>query len=188
LLLVSSKGENAMSKIRGLKFGVIAFIALLLVIAILPISVSAAPMFYPLAYNNVWGWGQNFGGSAPSQVDVGTGIRDITPSFVVKSDGTVWTRSGTQISGLSNIKSICEARHLMALRIDGTVWTWGNNKFGQLGNGTASGSDSDYSTTPAQVAGLKNVVSISSGAWQSIALKSDGTVWAWGHNTEGELG
>jgi alpha-tubulin suppressor-like RCC1 family protein len=177
-----------MAKIRGLRLGVITFIILLLVIILLPISVSAAPMFSPFTHNNVWGWGQNFGGSTASQLDVGAGIRDITPSFVVKSDGTVWTRIGSQITGLSNIKSICEARHMMALRTDGTVWTWGNNKFGQLGNGAASGSDSDYSTSPAQVTALKNIVAISSGAWQSIALKSDGTVWAWGHNAEGELG
>jgi hypothetical protein len=144
----------------------------------------------PLIYQNAWFWGGEYpnpGPNTPVKLDVHD-IRDATPSMYVKSDGTVWKFDGTQISGLQNIISITEGRHCMALDSDGAVWAWGNNKFGQLGNGTASGSDYDYAETPAPVSNLQNVIAISTGVWQGQALKSDGTVWGWGHNAEGELG
>jgi len=87
------------------------------------------------------------------------------------------------------------AWHSLALKNDGTVWAWGNNDYGQLGNGTTSGSSTtttgDSNTTnrsPAQVSGLNDVIAISAGSSHSLALKSDGTVWAWGSNNVGQLG
>src|SRR6185436_7579276 len=44
------------------------------------------------------------------------------------------------------------------------------------------------SSTPVQVTGLTGVTAIASGAYHSLALKSDGTVWAWGYNYYGTLG
>ncbi|MCL2679509.1 MAG: RCC1 repeat-containing protein, partial [Dehalococcoidia bacterium] len=88
------------------------------------------------------------------------------------------------------------ARHSLALKNDGTVWAWGQNNYGQLGNGTTSGSSSTTATgdsnttdrTPVQVSGLNDVIAISAGELHSLALKSDGTVWAWGYNGSGQLG
>ena len=67
----------------------------------------------------------------------------------------------------------------------------GNNTYGQLGDAT-----NVDKTTPVEVNGLSNdvdvnvdmVKSIAGGHWHSLALKSDGTVWAWGNNTYGQLG
>lgn len=72
----------------------------------------------------------------------------------------------------------------MALRSDGTVWTWGDNTLGQLGDGTYTST-----STPVEVKGLDDVIAISSLASSTcLALKSDGTVWAWGQNDFGECG
>lgn len=59
----------------------------------------------------------------------------------------------------------------------------GTNDFGQLGDNTFN-----FFGTPVQATGLTNVVAIDAGAYHSLALKSDGTVWAWGLNMFGQLG
>ena len=70
--------------------------------------------------------------------------------------------------------------HTIALRSDGTVWSWGNNSYGQSGNG----SKSSYTTIPVQVlkrenataspSALTNVIKIATGGNHSLALTSDG--------------
>ncbi len=65
----------------------------------------------------------------------------------------------------------------------GTLWAWGQNTFGQLGDGTIINR-----TSPVQIGINKNWISIASGTWHTMGLKSDGTLWAWGYNSYGELG
>jgi alpha-tubulin suppressor-like RCC1 family protein len=74
--------------------------------------------------------------------------------------------------------------HTVAMRADGTVWAWGDNVRGELGNGTTTTGSWD----PVQVTGLTGVVQVAAGYYGSLALRSDGTVWAWGWNFNGELG
>lgn len=73
--------------------------------------------------------------------------------------------------------------HTVALDEDGEVWAWGDNTYGQLGNGTMQDAE-----IPSQVANLTNVVAIAAGRNHTVAVRSDGTVWAWGDNTHGQLG
>jgi hypothetical protein len=73
--------------------------------------------------------------------------------------------------------------HSLALSSNGTVWGWGDNEYGELGNGTNTSTQSAV-----QVAGLTNVTAIAAGYYYSLALRSDGTVWAWGYNGFGQLG
>ncbi|MCL2014314.1 MAG: InlB B-repeat-containing protein, partial [Oscillospiraceae bacterium] len=74
--------------------------------------------------------------------------------------------------------------HTTALKSDGTVWTWGNNGYsGKLGDGTNTNKN-----TPVQVQNLTNVIFVSTISHHIVALKSDGTVWAWGNNEYGQLG
>jgi alpha-tubulin suppressor-like RCC1 family protein len=71
-----------------------------------------------------------------------------------------------------------------ALRRDGTVWAWGENSAGQRGRSVpqvASG-------TPRPISGLSDVVAIAAGAGDGYALRRDGTVWAWGDDSRGQLG
>jgi VCBS repeat-containing protein len=72
--------------------------------------------------------------------------------------------------------------HTVGLKADGSVWTWGDNRYGQLGDGTTN-----TRPEPAQVTGLSGVVAVATGDWHTVALRSDGTVWAWGANG-GQLG
>jgi alpha-tubulin suppressor-like RCC1 family protein len=72
--------------------------------------------------------------------------------------------------------------HSLALMEDGTVYSWGDNNYGQLGNGSKTDS-----LTPVMV-NIDHVIDIAAGDRHSIALKNDGTVWTWGRNNYGEIG
>jgi hypothetical protein len=66
---------------------------------------------------------------------------------------------------------------------DTVVWAWGQNDYGQLGDGTTIAR-----LTPVRVLNLTGVARIAAGMFHSLALKNDGTVWAWGQNDSGQLG
>jgi alpha-tubulin suppressor-like RCC1 family protein len=83
---------------------------------------------------------------------------------------------------LSGVSAVSTGRsHALAVKDDGTAWAWGGNADGQLGDGTTSDS-----STPVQVRGpagsgpLAGLTKVSAGGDYSVALKNDGTVWAWG--------
>jgi alpha-tubulin suppressor-like RCC1 family protein len=80
-----------------------------------------------------------------------------------------------------------------ALLEDGTVVAWGANDEGQLGNGAmgASGELGIYpkpSLNPVRVTGLGNITQIEAGSKHAVALRADGTVWAWGTREDGAIG
>jgi len=128
-------------------------------------------------------------------------------NLALKSDGTVWAwgynyygelGDGTstnrllpvQVTGISNAIAVAAGGfHSIVLKSDGTVWVWGANDFGELGDGTAISR-----LTAVQVPGLTGVTNISAGkegvalSWFSMAVKQDGTVYAWGLNEVGQLG
>lgn len=162
----------------------------------------------------VWAWGENQNGQVgdgthndrfgPVQVPGISGVVAISAgnfhSLALKGDGTVWVwgfnfaasqpreeLTPVPISGLSQVTALAAgAFHNLALRNDGTVWAWGQNWAGQLGDGTT---ESRY--IPAPVSDLTDVVAITASPWQgghNLALKSDGTLWAWGFNSHGQIG
>ena len=101
-------------------------------------------------------------------------------------DGRETTRKkiATPVLNLANVRAIASgAEHSLALLNDGTVMAWGNNEYGQLGNGATKNS-----TTPVHVQGLTQVTAIAAGGNHSVALTEDGTVFTWGENEYGQLG
>jgi hypothetical protein len=74
-----------------------------------------------------------------------------------------------------------------AIKTDGTLWTWGSNDAGILGaNLTAAVASPARRSSPVQVGALTNWNSISLGS-TALATKTDGTLWAWGDNSRGQL-
>lgn len=85
------------------------------------------------------------------------------------------------------------AFHTLALRADGTLWAWGDNSLGGLGVGTSTGPQmcpggNACSTIPAQVGTASNWSAVATGSFHTVALCSDGALWAWGYNLFGQLG
>lgn len=129
----------------------------------------------------VWAWGNNAYGQLGENIQIyEDGQRVVMP---------------TRLTNQSNVKAIAEGWiHTLWLKNDGTVWAAGYNGFGVIGNGTTTGDGANNVRTPVQVitsvggAALSDVVAVAAGQNHSLALKSDGTVWAWGSNGYGQLG
>ncbi|MCL2193819.1 MAG: InlB B-repeat-containing protein, partial [Treponema sp.] len=77
--------------------------------------------------------------------------------------------------------------HTAVVKMDGTLWAWGGNASGQLGDGTTTGRNG-----PVQIQSGMTWASVSAGgiagASHSVAIRSDGTLWGWGHSAWGQRG
>lgn len=125
--------------------------------------------------NSLWMWGDNDAG----QLGNGGGGN-------AKCEGG-WYYQTLPIKVLNKVVCVSSSgKHTAAIKTDGTLWTWGENYYGQLGNGTNTDS-----LVPQKI--LDNVVSVSCGGSSvsspfTAALKSDGSLWTWGANDRGQLG
>ena len=129
-------------------------------------------------------------------------------AFVVKTDGTLWAwgRNNhgqlgvgdtedryTPVKVMDNVSTIALGyrNSAYAVKADGTLWAWGNNYWGQLGVG-----DVKNRYTPVKVMDNVSTVTttfsfdnVGANAYSSAyAVKTDGTLWAWGSNSYGQLG
>jgi alpha-tubulin suppressor-like RCC1 family protein len=99
-------------------------------------------------------------------------------------DGTTTNRSApVQIAGTWTTVA-AGYLHTLAIKSDGTLWGWGDSTSGQVGNGSIS----TRVSTPVQILSGSTFVKIAAAHSNSYAIKSDGTLWAWGLNTDGNLG
>jgi alpha-tubulin suppressor-like RCC1 family protein len=164
------------------------------------------------------GNGTTTNSSVPVQVSGLTGVTAIAAgngySLALLEGGTVkaWganevgqlgngTTTGStvpvSVSGLTTATGISAGfAHSLAVLSGGTVKAWGYNGFGQLGNGTRTGPSKctvgelqlPCAKTPVAVTGLSEATAVAAGEQHSLALKSSGSVSAWGGNEEGALG
>ena len=74
--------------------------------------------------------------------------------------------------------------HAAAVRANGTVWAWGNGALGRLGDNTTSNRSSPVSV----VGGFTDWVQASAGGVHTVAIRANGTAWAWGNNFSGVFG
>jgi len=123
----------------------------------------------------------------------GTTLQNTATATSFRADPNPANNSASSLSTVvaesyfSGVKSIAAGRmHTASVRNDGTVWNWGTGSYGQLGNGNTG--IGVAVGTPVQVAGLEDFISVADGNSFVIALKADGTVWAWGYNAVGQLG
>lgn len=93
----------------------------------------------------------------------------------------------TPAVGFDNAVAITtSACHSLALRADGTVWGWGCNSEWDLGATAPNGASS--TATPIPATDLDQVRAIAFGNGHGLAVRADGTVWAWGANDYGQIG
>jgi alpha-tubulin suppressor-like RCC1 family protein len=175
----------------------------------------------------LWSWGDNSSGqigtgcsdstcfyiSTPTQVTTDTNWASTSAggffTVAIKTDGTLWAwgnnYAGQLGDGCSPMSTCIESaipkkigtntdwasvaaggNHVIALKTNGTLWAWGINDYGQLGN--AAQSPTAYSSVPVQIGTDTDWKSITAGDMHSLAIKTNGTLWAWGDNDWGQLG
>ncbi len=122
-----------------------------------------------------------WGGNSSGQLGDNTNTHRYTPVQVKGVGGEGYLTDITQISA--------GGYHTCALKTNGAVYCWGNNSFGQLSDNT------DINRyTPVQVKGvggegyLTDITQISAGGYHACVLKTNGAVYCWGANYNGQLG
>ena len=166
----------------------------------------------------LWTWGRNNSGqlgnntttsrSTPVTTFVGGNnwkqvSAGYTSPMAIKTDGTLWTWGRnlfaqigdntttnrltpvTTFAGGTNWKQVSAGySHMSAIKTDGTLWTWGRNYAGSLGDNTTTQRNTPITT----FAGGTNWKQVICGQFQTVAIKTDGTLWTWGYNSSGQLG
>jgi alpha-tubulin suppressor-like RCC1 family protein len=163
----------------------------------------------------LWAWGHNMEGqlgdgtnvTRETPVKIMTGVKAVAAGWAhtmaLKTDGSVWawgdnwagqigdgttTDRWLPVKVLTGVMAIAAGdSHSLAIKSNGTLWAWGRNTEGEVGDGTR-----ENRSTPVKVlSGLKMAIegtSLSGGAEHSLAVKADGSLWAWGRNAHGRLG
>ena len=115
----------------------------------------------------VWCWGSDGSGKLGN----GAGGSTVSPEQIAEAGP--WVHVDIGVSG----STTC------AVKSDLTAWCWGQNTYGQVGDGTTIQKES-----PTQVSGGGTWKSLSAGTYHTCGVKTDNTAWCWGENNVGQLG
>ncbi len=137
------------------------------------VSAGGGSSFAVKADGTLWGWGQNNLGQLGNGDPAATPVDQHAPQQVQNLGGSPY------------VAVAAGGGHVLALQADGTLWSWGGSRYGQLGQGTA---DLAAHAVPGQVGIDNDWTALVAGGGHSLALKVDGTLWAWGENGAGQLG
>jgi RHS repeat-associated protein len=150
---------------RAVAVGVVASVvgSLLAVVAV------SAPVAAGAASRQAWGWGNNHAGVLAN----GTTTDSQSPTAVAMPTGVSFTAIAAG------------DYHGLALDTSGHAWGWGDNSYGELGNGTLT--TSTIPTAVSMPAGV-TFTAIRVDQFMSLALDSSGHAWGWGENLYGQLG
>ncbi|MCL2367664.1 MAG: S-layer homology domain-containing protein [Oscillospiraceae bacterium] len=166
---------------------------------------------------SLWGWGNNALGQSgdgttvtrysPTQAGTDTDWASVTAggfhTMGIKTDGSLWGWGSNWLGQLGDGTTIdrhapwqigteadwasvaAGSHHTMAIKTDGSLWAWGNNSDGLLGNGPADWEA--YEIEPIRIGMDNDWASVAAGG-HNAAIKTDGSLWAWGGNWVGQLG
>src|SRR5262249_27065164 len=116
---------------------------------------------------------RDFGTNANAELGIGS----TSPSYAASA----------QTPSISSVAHISGGWYYSAaITTDGTIWTWGDNGMYELGDSTVVA----RRLSQTQISGISNVVEVAAGTnpAHSLAVTTDGTVYAWGYNGNGEIG
>jgi hypothetical protein len=115
----------------------------------------------------LWSWGEATSGQLGNNTNT-----NVSSPVQTISGGTNWQQ--VSVGGT----------YETAIKTDGTLWLWGSNGGSQLGDNTFANKSSPVQT----VSGGTNWKQVSAGSNNTSAIKTDGTLWIWGNNAQGQLG
>jgi alpha-tubulin suppressor-like RCC1 family protein len=150
--------------------------------------------------------GPYYGANRP-QLIVATNVMAIAAgdnhSLFLKQDGSLWAMGqnlygqlGDRMNNQTNLPERIIATNVMAiaagysfslfLKNDGSLWAMGNNQYGELGDGTTD--NGIYQTNQPEQIMASNVTAVVASRFYSLFRMSDGSLWAMGYNSTGQLG